>query len=98
MKKIWRTGMCIDPARAVTAEDLRSKGAIVKDDPSEEQVESIQKDHELWNLFVRLERGEISFDSVHSKIEAHLNDLIKDRSISISPIILATRIAAHKAK
>ena len=94
--------MCIDPAQGITDEDLRSKGAIVQDEPSEEQVkeavESIQKDHELWNLFVRAERGEISFDSVHSKIEAHLNDLIKDRSISISPIILAARIAAHKAK
>jgi len=57
MEKIWSTGMCIDPAQGITAEDLRRKGAIVQDEPSEEQVkeavESIQKDHELWNLFVR---------------------------------------------
>ena len=102
MKKITIRDISIDPSRSVTEEELKEAGAIIQQDPSEQQireaVDSIKSNHRLWNLFLQAERGVTSFSTFHSDVDAHLREFIKDETVSFAPIILAVRAAAIREK
>jgi hypothetical protein len=93
-------GLTIDPAQALTADDLRAAGAKVVDEPTPSQIHkvvtAIKNSDELWERILSGERGDIDRERIASDLDKFIETTLGYRDVSFAPIILAARVEAHR--